>query len=265
MRLGSKSLAHHAKRLARSLIPAHVRFERAGRHSLVAGEREVHELSRLVDPGTIAIDVGALIGDYTYSLCKLVGPGGHVLCVEPQSEYARLLRAAAARLGLPMTVLECALSSRTGFAELCVPFADGRRMAGFASLEDRASAGRKYRVELRRLDDIAAEVEGRVSFIKVDVEGHELEVFKGGVGALKRHRPNLLVEIEQRHSPVPIEATFGFIREQGYTGYFLDDRGTRTPIGEFDPRRNHELIVKQSKFDDIPNGYISNFIFIPTR
>jgi FkbM family methyltransferase len=229
------------------------------------GEREVHELPRLVDPGTVAIDVGALIGDYTYSLCKLVGPQGHVICVEPQPEYARLLRAAAARLGLPMTVLECALSSRTGFAELCVPLADGQKMAGFASLDSCASTGRRYRVELRRLDDIVAGVKSRVSFIKVDVEGHELEVFKGGVEALRQHRPNLLVEIEQRHSPVPIEETFGFIQEQGYTGYFLDDRGARTPIGAFDPRRNYELAIKCSQFDHAHDGYIFNFIFIPTQ
>ena len=119
-------------------------------------------------------------------------------------------------------------------------------------------------MELRRLDDIVAGVKSRVSFIKVDVEGHELEVFKGGVEALRQHRPNLLVEIEQRHSPVPIEETFGFIQEQGYTGYFLDDRGTRTPIGAFDPRRNYELATRCSQFGSTHDGYIFNFIFIPT-
>ena len=83
----------------------------SGSHFLAHGEPEVHELPRLVEPGTVAVDVGANIGCYAFAYCRAVGPEGHVLCVEPLEDLARLLRAAADRLGLPMTVVNCAYPS----------------------------------------------------------------------------------------------------------------------------------------------------------
>ena len=56
---------------------------RSGSHFLAHGEPEVHELPRLVEPGTVAVDVRANIGCYAFALCRAVGPEGHVLCVEP--------------------------------------------------------------------------------------------------------------------------------------------------------------------------------------
>ena len=262
MERGHESLTCRARRLITGLIPSHVRFQRAGRRFLIDGEAEVHELPTLVEPGTVAIDVGALMGDYSYSLCKLVGPKGRVIAIEPQAEYARLLRAAALRLRLPMTVLECALSSRAGVAELCVPVVGGRKKSGFASLDHGSATARKSRVNLRRLDEVAAEVEGRISFLKVDVEGHELDVLKGGSETLKRHRPNLLIEIEQRHSPVPIAATFEFLREHNYTGHYLD-QGARVPLAQFDPAANAELAGAGGPFEPNLPGYLFNFIFVP--
>src|SRR3954469_6903546 len=135
-------LKETTRRTIRRLIPAHVRFQRAGREFLASGEREVHELPKLVEPGTIAIDVGSLVGDYAYSLCNLVGPEGLVVCIEPQPEYARLLRTAAGRLKLPMRVVECALSSRSGSAALCIPVVEGHSVAGYASLDHREGDGR---------------------------------------------------------------------------------------------------------------------------
>lgn len=256
-------LKEATRRTIRGLIPAHIRFQRAGRAFLASGEREVHELSKLVEPGTTAIDVGALLGDYAFSLCRQVGPSGQVICVEPQPEYARLLRTAAARLKLPMEVVECALSSRPGRAELGVPVVDGRARSGFASLDHRGSAGKTIAVELRRLDDVVAEVTRRISFLKVDVEGHELEVFKGAVETLRRHRPNLLVEIEQRHSLVPIAETFAFLKDRAYAGSYLDAEGARVPLEQFDAARNAELAGGERTNGTPAPGYVANFIFTP--
>jgi len=48
------------------------------------------------------------------------------------------------------------------------------------------------------------------------------------------------VEIEQRHSPVPVQETIDYIRSQGYDGYFLDASGSRRPLGQFDVSRDQE-------------------------
>lgn len=257
-------LKDSTKRILRGLVPAHVRFERAGREFLASGEREVHELPRLVVPGTAAIDVGALVGDYAYSLCRHVGPEGLVVCVEPQPDHARVLREAARRLKLPMDVVQCALSSRAGRAELNIPVVHGRAAEGYASLDHGRPGSRTLPVELRRLDDLAAGITRRISFLKVDVEGHELEVFRGGEATLARHRPNLLVEIEQRHSRVPISETFTFLRTRGYSAYYLDPQGRRIPADNFDHEQNQKRCQGERATGTTADGYISNFIFIPS-
>jgi hypothetical protein len=89
------------KEIVHPLIPPHIRFVRAGKSFLRGGEREVHELGRLVQPGTVVVDVGAHIGDYTYSLVRHVGSEGHVIAVEPLPDLAKMLTRATHRLKLP--------------------------------------------------------------------------------------------------------------------------------------------------------------------
>jgi len=56
-------------------------------------------------------------------------------------------------------------------------------------------------VEVQTLDGVcAAEELTRLDFIKIDVEGGELQVLMGGEASIKQFRPALLVEIEDRHT-----------------------------------------------------------------
>jgi hypothetical protein len=132
---------------------------------------------------------------------------------------------------------------------------NGSRKAGFATLERREGTGQMHRVALRRLDDICAHIEGRISFIKIDVEGHELEVLRGGTATLAKHRPNLLIEIEQRHSAGPIEETLKYVASLGYRGEFLDKANQPQPLETFDADR-HQRVERVGT-----RQYVSNFIF----
>ena len=251
--------ANRAKDFVRRFLPAHRRFVRAGEAFWARGEREVRKLPDLVEPGSVAVDVGAHIGDYTYSLCRAVGPHGKVIAVEPLPDLARMLSRAVRRLSLPVEVINCALSSEAGEAELRVPMEHGHRMAGYATLERRPVANaRTFRVQVRRLDDLCRDVSGRrISFIKIDVEGHELQVLGGAGETLRRHRPNLLIEIEQRHSSVPIQQTFQHVLSAGYRGEFLGAAGESVPLSEFDPQKHQQLEQQPGRL------YVSNFIFRP--
>lgn len=254
--LSPQYLKKHAKAALRRFVPAHVRFVRAGKTFLIGGEREVHLLPTLVTPGSVAIDVGANVGDYTYSLCQAVGPAGRVIAIEPLPDLAEVLTRATRKLALPVTVINCALSSQQGEAELRVPKRDGLREVGFATLVPRISGGDLVRVELRRLDDVCQTVEGKISFIKIDVEGHELDVLRGGERTIREHHPNLLVEIEQRHSLIPIRQTFDYIISLGYRGEFMEEDGTHRPLESFD--------IQTHQTGRLGNrSYISNFIFRP--
>jgi hypothetical protein len=96
-----------------------------------------------------------------------------------------------------------------------------------------------------------------VGLIKIDVEGAELGVLEGAVETLRRFRPLLLVEIEQRHHRAPIGGVFERLRALDYDGHFLDGRGVVRPIEEFDVER-HQVAT----LDNPARGpYINNFLF----
>ncbi len=248
-------LKNKAKSFLRRFIPAHRRFVRAGESFLIGGEREVHELGSLAMPGTVVVDVGAHIGDYTYSLCRAIGPNGRVIAIEPQPDLARMLTKAVTKLQLPVTVVNCALSSKPGKATLRMPTENGAAKQGFATLVPRIEGGKSFDVQLRTLDDICQPA-AKISFIKIDVEGHELEVLRGGEETLRTHRPNLLIEVEQRHSTTPIAGTFDFVTSLGYAGEFIEADGSHQPLSTFsvETHQTGRLGMK---------NYISNFIFRP--
>jgi len=110
-------------------------------------------------------------------------------------------------------------------------------------------------VDVRTLDEYDLR---NVCFIKIDVEGHELEVLKGGVRTIDRERPTLLVEIEQRHLACPMQVVFDYLGEFGYRGFFFHDGGLRA-LSEFSADLHQRLPF-------LPNGlardYVNNFVFL---
>lgn len=90
-------------------------------------------------------------------------------------------------------------------------------------------------------------------FLKVDVEGNELKVFKGAEAILKKHRPKILVEIEARHiGKEQVMETIHYLESLGYEGKII--QGTH-----FIPSAKFTF----EKFQDFSNKatYSNNFIF----
>ena len=63
-----------------------------------------------------------------------------------------------------------------------------------------------------------------ISFIKIDVEGHELEVLKGAKKTIKKFKPNMLIEIEERHSNKKEQTTIDYICSLGYKSFVYDQK-----------------------------------------
>lgn len=254
----AEALLVRAERAAIRRLPAGLVFLVNARIHRWRGEPELRELPRLVAPGSIAVDVGAHFGTYSHALARLVGTGGKVLGIEPVAEDARFLRAAARQLRLPIEVHNCALSSRSGMATLHIPDLHGRRKTALSSLDSHDPGGETREVPVTRLDDLLRTADRPVSFVKIDVEGHEAEVLRGASETIARHRPNLLIEIDTRFHDVPPSDVFAQILAYGYRGEFIDATGQRRPIAEFDPAIHQDLA-----HDVLSRHYISNFIFVP--
>lgn len=221
---------------------SHFEAEMAG-----AGEPELRLLEGLVPRAKSAIDVGGNVGTYTYFLSRYAT---HVNTFEPMPNHVWRLQ----RLGLAnVTVHQVALSNDDGDAELVVPAGDAAQVDGMGTLERDivANPGQRVTVKKKRLDEFGFT---NVGFVKIDVEGHEEAVLKGGLETLKRERPVCLIEIEERHNKGGLERIAAMLATLGYTATFLRN-GVREPLSAFD------AAVDQNLAGGAP--YVNNFIFTP--
>ncbi|MEU9357974.1 FkbM family methyltransferase [Streptomyces sp. NPDC048301] len=180
----------------------------AGRLSFV--EDEVAGLGTFIRDGDSCLDIGAEYGLYTWALSARVGPRGQVHSVEPLPGPARWLQLAARTLGSANVVVHrTALGSRVGHGTLSLPRRKGLPVHGRAYLTEGAqgpgpnaefTSSRLVRTRVHTLDQLVerAGLE-KVAFVKADVEGAEHAVLLGARQTLRRHRPVLLLEIEDRH------------------------------------------------------------------
>ena len=80
-----------------------------------------------------------------------------------------------------------------------------------------------------------------MSFIKMDVEGHELQVFKGANDILSIDRPKIIFECENRHlNTIKVEDVFVHLQSLAYTGYFFLN-GKLTNIDQFDAKKHQAI------------------------
>jgi FkbM family methyltransferase len=225
------------------------------------GERpEIRALLAALSEGDVAVDVGANKGAYLYWMRSAVGPSGSVHAFEPQPGLARYLEAVRARMRWDnVFVRECALSDSPGIRVLHVPGWEGSPGASLEEAVAAASDGRDRECVADTLDRQLSGA-GRVALIKVDVEGHELAVFRGAARTLADSKPALLFECEARHLTrhAPRDV-FAFLEGLGYRGEFFTPKGLE-PIEEFD------VAVHQrrgpGRFWEAP-GYRNNFLFRP--
>lgn len=227
-------------------LPASYYFHKlAGRH-----EAELSVLGALVGSGKRALDVGANIGFYSLALSRLCEA---VEAFEPVPDCADILCDFGAK---NIRVHRVGLSSTSGTLPLRVPLVGG--MPNFLSAGFRKGRGERETlidVPVRRLDDFHF---GEVSFLKIDVEGHELHVIEGGRETILRERPSMLIEIEQRHHSQPIDGVFRQVLDMGYAGGFYF-RGEFRPLAEFDCRFHQRTDLA----DTMDGRYINNFVFRP--
>lgn len=237
-----------AERLKQALIPPRVYIDYLYRKALFRGEAELRLLPQLADPRRVSLDIGANKGVYSYALLKC---SAKVHAFEPNPKlFSMLSRWAADRVELH----PFALGDRAGTVALNVP--KSGRGRGFSNqggtLLPVTREFASVPVEVKRLDDLDL---GDVGFIKLDVEGYEREVLAGGTGLLRRCRPVLLVELEEKHTKRPLPEMVAEIRGHGYECSFLHG-GVLKSFAELDVERRHRRPATRA-------DYVFNFIFRP--
>jgi FkbM family methyltransferase len=164
-----------------------------------------------IKPGSTVIDVGAAIGDHTIAYLKKVGRSGTVIAIEPHPyQYECLIR------NCPQSInYRYALGEKY---ETVFLFMQPDIVAGSRLIDPELQWPGLY-VEKFPLDALGFN-RGEVSLIKIDVEGCEPEVLRGGRQTIRAGRPVIWLEINptalgrQGHSVEEIQA---FLTEENYT------------------------------------------------
>ena len=225
---------------------------------------EIRALVAAIRPGEAAVDAGAHKGAYLPWLSRAAGSDGRVFAFEPQPDLAvyleRICRAAS--LG-NVRVEPLGVSDAAGKRRLHVPGKDGPSPgASFEEAVAAGSAGRDVPASVVALDAYLAGEPRRLAALKVDVEGHELAVFRGARGRIERDAPLVVFESEARHAGEDgVAAALSFFGERGYEGWFVR-RGRLLPVAGFD------LAVHQRRGPDRfwdAKDYCNNFVMRKAR
>lgn len=151
------------------------------------GDKKVID-SLLLKPGWIAIDAGANIGWYTIIMSKMVGNTGKVIAFEPEPLNFRILSKNIKDHNLKNVVtFQIALSNIDGHAEL-------QLSKNPATPSIMARGSNSITVETMRLDTILRKLGvSNVDFMKIDVEGAEMNLLKGSTETIKT-KPTIIME-----------------------------------------------------------------------
>lgn len=172
------------------------------------------------------VDIGAHVGEFLKRFIEL-SPEGHHFAFEPLPGLASALK-----VNFPMvSVFPCALGNRTGRVTFCHLL----NLPGWSGLKTQpypvASKVETIEVGIMRLDDVLPS-DIRIDFIKVDVEGAELEVFEGAKATINRYRPCILFEHGKIHNleygTTPEMVYDLLVTECGLGIYCLDGKGPLT-------------------------------------
>ncbi len=235
-------------------------FYRALRYRYRVDPAEIRYILRSLKPGDIAVDAGCHKGGYLYWMRRRVGERGRVYAFEPQPKLYAYLHHVQKLFGFGNITLENqGLSDSSGEMELRIPVSASGTSPGATlnPIQGIQFSGRI--VEITTLDRYFFEAGIRPVLLKIDVEGHELQVLKGGRQLLVECKPRILLECEQRHMGElgSVEEVFLFLLDLGYSGYFIH-RGKLRPLSEFDPalhqRRGEGRFWEEA-------GYVNNFVF----
>lgn len=215
-----------------------------------------------------SIDVGANAGDYAQLLAH---SSKKVICFEPVPFMIRLLDLLFK--GKPhVSIQQAALSNTTGTATLSIPLRTHEAVPALASLNQSFSDAEKIQVHTFRFDDFLKASPSidiaSIDFIKIDVEGFEIQVLEGMHEAISLALPVFLIEIEMRHNADGLRV-FEILAEKGYAPYVSRIGGSLEPITII----STQDLLRIQKEDDLEHEsfnyrigserrYLNNFWFI---
>jgi|TARA_B110001454_G_C12698186_1_gene425384 FkbM family methyltransferase len=230
--------------------------KRANRFFKKQTEKEIRILKQLVDPETASIDIGVYRGVYSYHLLKY---SKFVYAFEANRLlFEKLTNGFKKYSNIKLENL--AISSSSGKDTLKIPLRNENikhsdyeelYQLGTATIhQDNDLNNQKFHtIEVNKINLDSYNFNHRIGFIKIDVEGHELEIINGARALISKYKPNMMLEIEQRHTGLNNIKIINEVKKLGYECFILNDDYNFLEVNE----------------DNINSLSNNNFIFKPNN
>jgi FkbM family methyltransferase len=182
-----------------------------------APEPDAVACKRYIAPGANVLDIGANIGSFTRVFSEYVGASGTVHAVEPVRETFGYLLNNVEKLGLKnVFVYNAAASDRCGFSRITIPSWEG---GGRNFYEASVSDSGEFPARLLTLDLLFYDL--KPSFIKCDVEDHDVQVVLGAQRIIKDFAPAWLLEVAHPETVMPLMQSYGYRPLNGENSVFF--------------------------------------------
>jgi FkbM family methyltransferase len=184
-------------------------------------------MAQVLQPDMVCIDAGANIGYYTVLMADLVGAGGNVVAFEPMPGTRAYLKRNVDINGYYVNtkIIPAALGAASGEVTLYMPPGEPKNALICDTCPD--PSWETFTAPLMRIDDLDLP---RVDFIKIDVEGAEMNVWRGMQETVDRN-PNLQIMMEVNCARYPDQAAeFIASIEAKYPLRYIEFSGKHVPV-----------------------------------
>lgn len=198
-----------------------------------------YAIKKIIKPNYTVIDIGANLGYYSKNFARLAHKG-KVIAIEPLPLFYSQLKKLLSNYK-HVEIINCALGDSVGTVTMVLPTDNGMIRTGLphiASENEEKKEAELVEVEIRKGSEILNKQE-KIDYIKCDIEGYELFVFKEIFSVLEKYRPIIQIEVAEKNK----DGIFEIFHNLNYS----------------------LLVLKQNNFfkADSNEEYIGDYFFVP--
>ncbi|AXI54101.1 hypothetical protein C1J05_06005 [Sulfitobacter sp. JL08] len=167
-----------------------------------------------VRPGLTCLDVGAHRGFMAGVMAR--NGASRVICFEPNPDNAAAIAdLVSLNPNLPIEVMALAVGAEDALAQFEIMPESSMGKLSTSTFQNEETGARTIDVTIRTLDGLVAEGALPIpGFLKIDIEGAELDALYGAAGLIESHHPTLLIEA---HSYDLLHGCADWLRDRGYS------------------------------------------------
>lgn len=211
--------------------------------------------------GMVCVDIGSNIGYYALLESKIVGKNGKVFAIEPSPENFNYLN----------NNLKLQNSSNTETHQIAIGNQEGTVKLTVGNKSNHSKVVTENQtipnglevisVPIKKLDTFIQEQNiSKIDFVRMDVEGFELNVIEGMKNVLRKLRPMIQVEVHKMFLGVEYtKKLLETVKDEGYDIKFYVPKDMEYPfVGNMKDVKNYDIntILEMNESDSVPDCFI---------